>query len=111
MEEAVSREKRRRAACCACAPAPDSAATAWRRPCRRWRSYPALEIQLELLDRPVDLIAEGFHLDIRVGQVHEPHLISRRIAANQRVLCAAPSYLERTARAAAGRAGGSTAAS
>jgi len=59
------------------------------------RQYPALEVQLELLDRPVDLIAEGFHLDIRVGQVQEPHLIARRIAANQRVLCAAPDYLAR----------------
>jgi len=55
--------------------------------------YPELEIQLELLDRAVDLIAEDFHLDIRVGQAHEPHLISRRIAANARVLCAAPAYL------------------
>jgi LysR family transcriptional activator of dmlA len=57
--------------------------------------YPELEVQLELLDRPVDLIAEGFHLDIRVGQVQEPHLIARRIAANQRVLCASPAYLRR----------------
>jgi LysR family transcriptional activator of dmlA len=57
------------------------------------KRYPALEIQLELLDRSVDLIGEDFHLDIRVGQVHEPHLISRRIAANARVLCAAPAYL------------------
>ncbi|ALK97809.1 LysR family transcriptional regulator [Massilia sp. WF1] len=57
--------------------------------------YPELEVQLELLDRPVDLIAEGFQLDIRVGQVQEPHLIARRIAGNQRVLCAAPAYLAR----------------
>lgn len=56
--------------------------------------YPQLEVQLELLDRPVDLIAEGFHLDIRVGQVQEPHLIARRIAANARVLCASPAYLK-----------------
>ena len=59
------------------------------------QQYPALEIQLELIDRKVDLIAEDIHLDIRVGRVHEPHLISRRIAPNQRVLCAAPAYLER----------------
>jgi LysR family transcriptional activator of dmlA len=57
------------------------------------KRYPALEIQLELLDRAVDLIGEDFHLDIRVGQAHEPHLISRRIAPNARVLCAAPAYL------------------
>jgi len=59
------------------------------------RAYPELEVQLELLDRPVDLIAEGFHLDIRVGQVQEPHLIARQIAQNARVLCASPSYLAR----------------
>jgi LysR family transcriptional activator of dmlA len=56
--------------------------------------YPELEVQLELLDRPVDLIAEGFHLDIRVGQVQEQHLIARRIAGNSRILCASPTYLE-----------------
>lgn len=59
------------------------------------RAYPALEVQVELLDRPVDLVAEGFQLDIRIGEVHEPQLIARRIAPNARVLCAAPSYLER----------------
>jgi LysR family transcriptional activator of dmlA len=58
------------------------------------REYPELEVQLELLDRPVDLIAEGFHLDIRVGQHQEPHLIARRIAENARVLCASPAYLK-----------------
>jgi LysR family transcriptional activator of dmlA len=58
------------------------------------RQYPQLVIQLELLDRPVDLIAEGFHLDIRIGQVQETHLIARSIAANARVLCASPAYLE-----------------
>ena len=54
-----------------------------------------LDIQFELLDRPVDLLGEGFQLDIRVGTVHESDLISRRIASNQRILCAAPAYLER----------------
>lgn len=57
--------------------------------------YPALEIEFELLDRPVDLVGEGFHLDIRVGDVREPNLIAKRIASNRRVLCASPSYLAR----------------
>lgn len=55
--------------------------------------YPTLALQLELLDRPVDLVGEGFQLDIRLGAVKEPNLICRRIASNHRVLCAAPSYL------------------
>ena len=57
------------------------------------KRYPKLELQLELLDRPVDLVGEGFQLDVRLGTVQEPNLISRRIANNHRVLCAAPSYL------------------
>ena len=59
------------------------------------RQYPQLEIQVELFDRPVDLVDEGFQLDIRVGQVREGNVIKRRIARNRRVLCAAPAYLER----------------
>ncbi len=65
--------------------APALSAMAW--------AYPQLEIQLELLDRPVDLIEEGFQLDIRLGAVREGNVIKRQIASNRRVLCAAPSYL------------------
>jgi LysR family transcriptional regulator, transcriptional activator for dmlA len=57
--------------------------------------YPLLRIQLELLTRPVDLIGEGFDLDIRIGGSSEPNLMVKRIAANARVLCAAPAYLQR----------------
>lgn len=57
--------------------------------------YPGLEIQVELLDRAVDLIEEGFQLDIRVGQVREGNVITRRIAQNRRILCASPAYLAR----------------
>ncbi len=57
--------------------------------------HPQLEIQLELYDRLVDLVEEGFQLDIRIGRVHESNVIARRIARNRRVLCAAPAYLAR----------------
>jgi LysR family transcriptional activator of dmlA len=50
---------------------------------------------LELYDRLVDLVEEGFQLDIRIGRVHESNVIARRIACNRRVLCAAPAYLAR----------------
>ncbi|WP_432261026.1 LysR family transcriptional regulator [Cupriavidus sp. TMH.W2] len=57
--------------------------------------HPGLEVWLELLDRRVDLIGESFDLDIRVGEVEEPHLIASKIATGSRVLCAAPAYLAR----------------
>jgi LysR family transcriptional activator of dmlA len=59
------------------------------------RSYPALEIWLEVLDRRVDLLGEGFDIDVRMGEVNEPHLVAHLVARNARVLCAAPAYLAR----------------
>ena len=67
--------------------APALSAMAWQ--------FPQLEIQVELFDRLVDLVDEGFQLDIRLGHVREGNVIKRRIARNRRVLCASPAYLER----------------
>jgi LysR family transcriptional activator of dmlA len=57
--------------------------------------YPQLDIRLDVQDRLIDLIDEGFDLDVRVGNEIDPHLIAKPLARNRRVLCAAPAYLER----------------
>ena len=59
------------------------------------QAHPGLDVWLELVDRRVDLIAEGFDIDIRVGEVQEPHLVAHKVAASSRILCAAPGYLQR----------------
>ena len=59
------------------------------------RAHPRLQIRLELVDRQVDAAAEGFDLDVRIGDDIAPHLIARQLAGNFRVLCAAPSYVQR----------------
>ena len=41
--------------------------------------YPKLDITLDVVDRRVDLLAERVDLDIRVGDIEEPHLVSHRI--------------------------------
>lgn len=56
---------------------------------------PELDIQLELLDRKVDLIGEGFHLDVRVGAIDQHDMICRPLRPNRRILCASPAYLNR----------------
>lgn len=58
-------------------------------------AHPDLDIWLELMDRRVDLLAEGFDIDLRMGEVSEPHLVPHLMAESARVLCAAPSYLAR----------------
>ncbi|VTU46545.1 D-malate degradation protein R (plasmid) [Variovorax sp. SRS16] len=57
------------------------------------KRYPRLEVWLELLDRRVDLIAENFDLDIRVGDPTQPSLIAQRMVESRRILCASPEYL------------------
>jgi LysR family transcriptional activator of dmlA len=57
--------------------------------------YPELEVRLDVFDRVVDIVAEGFDLEIRVGDDLPGHHISRKLLSNHRVLCATPDYLER----------------
>jgi LysR family transcriptional activator of dmlA len=53
--------------------------------------YPSLRIQLELLARPVDLIGEGFDIDIRIGGESEPNLIVKKIACQSALKIDPPS--------------------
>ncbi len=57
--------------------------------------FPELSIDLSLTNRFVDIIDEGIDLAIRIGALSDSRLIARRLCANQRVLVASPSYLER----------------
>jgi LysR family transcriptional regulator for bpeEF and oprC len=55
--------------------------------------YPDLQLEVQLNDRVIDLIAEEVDLVVRVGPVKEPHLIARRIVSTRLITCAAPAYL------------------
>jgi len=57
--------------------------------------YPELAIELTLNDRQVDLIGEGYDLALRIGEVTDASLASRRLAAFPILACAAPAYLAR----------------
>ena len=41
--------------------------------------YPDLQLEVQLNDRVIDLIAEEVDVVVRVGAVREPHLVARRI--------------------------------
>lgn len=57
--------------------------------------YPKLEIRLDVFDRVVDIVNEGFDLEIRVGDDLPSQLLGKKLVSNRRVLCATPDYLER----------------
>jgi DNA-binding transcriptional LysR family regulator len=55
--------------------------------------WPKLQIELDLADTYVDLLAERIDLAIRIARSIEPGLTGHRLAPNRRVLCASPAYL------------------
>lgn len=52
-----------------------------------------IEIDVELNDRHVDLVAEGFDLAVRVGHLQDSNLIARKLAKIDFAVCASPGYL------------------
>lgn len=67
------------------------------------RQYPEVEVQLHLTDRPVNLVEQGFDLQVRFGELPDSRLTARLLAHNRRVLCASPDYLGRAGTPAAPR--------
>lgn len=57
------------------------------------RLHPQLVIQLDLTDTVVDLLESGCDLALRYGSLPDSSLVARPLAANFRLVCAAPSYL------------------
>ena len=58
-------------------------------------AFPDLRLQLSLDDNLVDLVQEGFDVAIRMADLTDSSLVARRLAVDRRVLCAAPSYIEK----------------
>ncbi|MCS6811696.1 MAG: LysR family transcriptional regulator [Tepidimonas sp.] len=57
--------------------------------------YPEVTVSLNLSDRLVDLVAEGYDCAVRVGDLPDSSLVSVRLADNRRRVVAAPEYLRR----------------
>ena len=59
------------------------------------RRYPALSVDLLLVDRAVDMVEEDIHLAIRVGRLRDSQLVARKLADLRMIVCASPGYLAR----------------
>lgn len=57
---------------------------------QRW---PDVEVILHLSDRALDLAEHAIDIAIRFGPPPDSRILARKIAANRRLLCAAPAYL------------------
>lgn len=57
--------------------------------------YPQLTVEALLADRKVDLLAEGFDVAVRIGDLPDSSLVARRLTSADRGVYASPDYLRR----------------
>lgn len=57
------------------------------------RIHSSVQVQLQLTVNPPPLTEDAFDVCIRFGEPPDARVVARRIAANRRLLCAAPAYL------------------
>ncbi|MFA9218866.1 MAG: LysR family transcriptional regulator [Sphingomonadaceae bacterium] len=60
--------------------------------------HPGVSVHLSLTDAVVDLVAGGFDVAVRIGELQDSRLISRKLADDRRVICGAPAYFARHGR-------------
>ena len=58
-------------------------------------AHPDVSITLDLSDRMVDLVNEGFDCAVRLGELPDSSLVSLKLGENRRVCVASPAYLAR----------------
>ncbi len=57
--------------------------------------HPEVSVSLNLSDRVVDIVNEGFDCAVRVGDLPDSSLVSLRLADNRRLCVASPAYIKR----------------
>lgn len=57
--------------------------------------YPEVEVELNVDDRTIDVVKEGFDIAVRTGPLRDTSLVARSICDLERVICASPFYLAR----------------
>ena len=57
--------------------------------------HPAIELNMDLNDRNVNLVEEGFDIAVRIGELQDSTLVARRLGTSRNVTCASRSYLHR----------------
>ena len=66
--------------------------------CDFQKAFPKIRVDLQLNDRKVDIVEEGFDVALRIGQLDDSSLIARHLAPVRLVRCASPAYLDQHGR-------------
>lgn len=60
--------------------------------------HPRLSVDIELSNRNLDLVQDGFDIAIRLGRLQDSRMLATRLAPRRMYLCASPDYLQRYGR-------------
>jgi DNA-binding transcriptional LysR family regulator len=66
--------------------------------CEFQQAHPNVSIELNLTDRIVDILEEGYDVAIRTGPLPDSQLIAKRLAPDKYFILASPSYIEKRGR-------------
>ncbi|OYX87504.1 MAG: LysR family transcriptional regulator [Rhizobiales bacterium 17-65-6] len=62
---------------------------------RYQETHPHMDVRLRLSEHVIDLVAEAVDVALRLDAFEDSSLIMRKVADVERVVCAAPAYIER----------------
>ena len=62
---------------------------------RFMQCYPDIKMEVEFNDRLIDVVAEGFDIVIRVGEIKDSNLVARKFTSSRHVVVASPDYIKR----------------
>jgi DNA-binding transcriptional LysR family regulator len=60
-----------------------------------YEKYPNISVELSFSDGPVDLVAEGYDVAVRTGQIVDSRLTTRLLTRGSQVTAASPAYLKK----------------
>lgn len=58
------------------------------------KRFPQVEVELNVDDRIIDIVSEGFDLAFRVGEPKDSTLIARKLARNRLIILASPEFIK-----------------
>lgn len=58
------------------------------------KKYPDVTTEIELSNRPPDLVEDGIDIALYVGKLDDSSFVARKITTVRRVVCASPNYLK-----------------
>jgi len=56
--------------------------------------HPAIELNMDLNDRNINLVEDGFDMALRIGDLQDSTLVAKRLGTMRQITCASPSYLQ-----------------